>query len=123
MSQHTPGPWKAVKTIVNIPRMVIVPHTPINGYQVSRTSSLTAHLADEAEANARLIAKAPELLKVLRGVLPYAETECSQLWELHRHDGDEQVKEEAEEAVEAVRAAQELLKSLAAESPTPQSRK
>lgn len=52
------------------------------------------------------------LADALLGVLPYAETECSQLWEVYHQDGDEQVMDEAHEAEKAVHQANRVLKAL-----------
>jgi len=56
MSKYTPGPWSAKK------------HTDTKGLTVSAggNSIASVRLRDEAEANARLIAAAPELLEALR---------------------------------------------------------
>ena len=61
MSKHTPGPWR------------------LNSWQITGNGATIADLRSwpnetlmirlEAEANARLIAAAPELLEALRGVM------------------------------------------------------
>ena len=67
MGQHTPGPWKAAMPVGNPPfvgnesRVVVQKVGPLNGPQ------------EESEANARLIAAAPELLAVLKQALPWVE--------------------------------------------------
>jgi len=66
MEKHTPGPWavdgKGSQAIVraNDLRIVSIRHR-LDG--------------DEHEANARLIAAAPELLEALRSILPYVVTD------------------------------------------------
>ena len=66
MSKHTPGPWQPSKSRTN-PYAVYAPHG-----QTTRSSIASIALYDdcydEAEANARLIAAAPELLEALLAV-------------------------------------------------------
>jgi hypothetical protein len=61
MSKHTPGPWVAIPTLsgaISINRTARVPIAQVGG--------AGWHLGQEmAEANARLIAAAPELLSAL----------------------------------------------------------
>lgn len=65
MSAPTPGPWKAVK------------HTDTKGWTVARNEGLgRSSIANvrpraEAEANARLIAIAPDLFEAARDVLGF----------------------------------------------------
>ena len=55
-AQHTPGPWTT------------------DGVLIKSPSGLIAHVyPDNGDANARLIAAAPELLAVLRRVQPHLE--------------------------------------------------
>lgn len=57
MSAHTPGPWTARK------------HTDTKGWTVSAGNSIASvKPRPEAEANARLIAAAPELLEALKEI-------------------------------------------------------
>ncbi len=58
MIKHTPGPWK-------------ITHTALNGYRVSDSMGwgVAAILKDtNDEANARLIAAAPEMLELLKQI-------------------------------------------------------
>ena len=58
MSKHNSGPWK-------------ITHTAINGYRVSDSTGwgVAAILKDtNDEANARLIAAAPEMLELLKQI-------------------------------------------------------
>lgn len=69
MSQHTPGPW----VMFRVPDAVGVTTdrsdvAHCHGFDSSRSRS-------EEEANARLIAKAPELLEVLEYFMPLIESE------------------------------------------------
>ena len=57
MSNHTPGPWK-----VNHGSVYTIDDKPITG-----------SFATEREANARLIAAAPELLEALEDILAVGE--------------------------------------------------
>ena len=60
MTQHTPGPWKAIAAAVYAGR-------PLSTVVVSGDHGRLS--ADEAEANARLIAAAPELLEACKQML------------------------------------------------------
>ena len=72
MSAHTPGPWE-------------VSRGKIAGVELSHTVVLTgrdavavfAGSADAGEANARLIAAAPELLAALRGIIEIGKRDLS----------------------------------------------
>lgn len=67
MSAHTPGPWEAHW----IPGHFSEPSIGIYGDGGRRAVALI-HSATRAEANARLIAAAPELLASLQGILELA---------------------------------------------------
>jgi hypothetical protein len=78
MTQHTPGPWfvhdfSAVPGFTNpTPGDVTVScDHPATIAVASMDRALTATI-DEARANARLIAAAPELLKQIKGLLGFA---------------------------------------------------
>ncbi len=62
MSNHTPGPWSLHETISDTARYLYV----------RSESGIVAEVTplDEVDANARLIAAAPELLGALKEVLP-----------------------------------------------------
>jgi hypothetical protein len=64
VAQHTPGPWEEVGLVIYGPDNIRIADVE------SRRGDATY---DEAEANARLIADAPELLDALKGVLRDAE--------------------------------------------------
>lgn len=78
MSKHTPGPWEAHKVrkigIGNVGRRFDILHPLINeggeykgqlgGYHV-----ILAERVELTEANARLIAESPELLRVLEEII------------------------------------------------------
>lgn len=71
-AQHTSGPWEAVGNLV---RSTMAPQEGLpRGVQIAdcRDNYFLPH-TDEARANARLIAAAPELLESLREVLAYCE--------------------------------------------------
>ena len=68
MSKHTPGPWyiskkNPLRVIESGPRSLTLASASIKGRGVTEESSY-----DEAEANARLIAAAPELLALAERV-------------------------------------------------------
>jgi len=58
MSEHTPGPWETSKDAVPVGITQITVYEESSGQRVAT--------AFQNEANARLIAAAPELLEVLR---------------------------------------------------------
>lgn len=81
MATHTPGPWKAERT-GNGHDWEIHRYTPTHdGAFFCRVDSLhhgTKEGRDTAEANARLIAAAPELLELafrLQQIIKYGETQ------------------------------------------------
>jgi hypothetical protein len=68
-TQHTPGPWVARQTFSNrwdieVLREGLVPLTI--GHVSTAVLGVGTHRADLTEANARLIAAAPDLLEALR---------------------------------------------------------
>jgi len=70
MSKHTPGPWGttyAPRTRHNLKTWHVV--APARSEHVSPTRICTTGALVEAEANARLIAAAPDLLDVLKDAL------------------------------------------------------
>lgn len=79
MSKHTPGPWDITISCTTMGEMFGVP-----GSKRIRYWSYNLHQNEtevEAEANARLIATAPELLEALKSALQTAE------FERHPHRG------------------------------------
>lgn len=75
MSGHTPGPWVLSQ---EDPALIYIPHTtdPFGMYAISEHS----HYRDEEdEANARLIAAAPELYDSLKELLEICRSKCSPL--------------------------------------------
>lgn len=73
MSKHTPGPWHANPYV----------HASVHGFAVYADRICMDKLADEiqSEANARLIAAAPELLEALKQAVNLLETEVRPAWE------------------------------------------
>ena len=91
MSKHTPGPWKTT-------------HSEVNGYRVSDSTGwgVAVVLKDtNDEANARLIAAAPQMLEALEA--------CAAYWHCKRSPGipehSELVSLSAEQAQKLIRAA------------------
>lgn len=75
-STHTPGPWEIYGCTLYA-----------GTYPVARTwdSEYSGLPEPEREANARLIAAAPELLAIIRALLPHAQNEWTRLDDLaHR---------------------------------------
>lgn len=67
MSKHTPGPWKWTGQAVTVPsgqRLLV------NGVSLPLGNHADS---EEADANARLIAAAPDLLEALKGVVAVAD--------------------------------------------------
>lgn len=63
-TKHTPGPWEAIGNLVRAP--MVQPEGLPRGIQIAdcRDGYFLSH-TEEAKANARLIAAAPELLEAL----------------------------------------------------------
>lgn len=97
-SKHTPGPWKATRRYPNAFQVFAdnVHICEIDHWGVRQTD-LTSDLKPEGEpeANARLIAAAPELLEGCKAMLPLVDGLWRQLGE----------SEECARAVESARAA------------------
>ena len=64
---HTPGPWTIGKYHVNAYDNTI--YDAKNGYKIAIVEGYTHDLKEESEANAHLIAAAPELLEALKGLI------------------------------------------------------
>lgn len=76
MSKHTPGPWIPNRFDPSSPMTVVAE----SGEWVCKVSSsgMWANQTPETEdANAQLIAAAPDLLAALEALLPYAESEVA----------------------------------------------
>jgi hypothetical protein len=75
-AQHTPGPWQAIKwsshaqtTVVTAPWAAVIrlgKHFKSGAVIAECQGARSGYLDDEAEANARLIAAAPEMLAELK---------------------------------------------------------
>ena len=91
--RHTPGPWVA-KTITDPDTncLNIAVGTPPKDYldnfdtvvclDIRGNGRFNKEIREVAEANAHLIAAAPELLKTLIDLVPYIK-ECEQLGQIH----------------------------------------
>jgi hypothetical protein len=66
MSKHTPGPWKVASGFIQAPRRDTSKQHDIDVARVQLDSGL---YAGEFDANARLIAAAPDLLEALRNAV------------------------------------------------------
>lgn len=80
-AKHTPGPWKAYRFSDKggVARIAIVGAQP-SSLIVAKTCAAEG----EDEANARLIAAAPELLEALRGLLQAESPDYVQSWGIAR---------------------------------------
>ena len=73
MSKHTPGPWEVKRSRSGYPYRIYAPNADDHrngavGRDVTRWGAFSLPSSKEAEANARLIAAAPDLLEALREI-------------------------------------------------------
>ena len=73
-TKHTPGPWASHAEVAGV---IYGP----DGYQVC-TTPRTTRRETERDANARLIAAAPDLASALQGIIPAYEAALERLCEL-----------------------------------------
>lgn len=75
MSRHTPGPWEAYPSMDRREMRVTAPHpdSPSNRLLIASLDRGRETSIDEAEANARLIAAAPDLRYALQAFVDYFE--------------------------------------------------
>lgn len=74
MSKHTPGPWRFsdnTKWWKTNPFSVTVPKKGVHGTAVANIPARATISMEEAQANARLIAAAPDLLAALNAMLTH----------------------------------------------------
>ena len=71
LTAHTPGPWYADKLQDRTAFNIFMPGYDSAGAQVFHCSNATACMGPQVEANARLIAAAPDLLAALRTLVDY----------------------------------------------------
>ena len=71
-SMHAPGPWM-VQTVREQTGFRMVRTYVLDGAGGDPVAMVQANSAEEEEANARLIAAAPDLLEALEGLLVFAE--------------------------------------------------
>ena len=76
MSKHTVGPWKASEGLPSDVWHIDMPERSFS-VVVSRADSDYDMPVSEVQANARLIAAAPELLAALEDVVESAQANCS----------------------------------------------
>ncbi len=98
-TKHTPGPWVANG------RHVVTANSTI-AHQIIIASASAFDPRSEHEANARLIAAAPDLLGALQEIIELATSEAETLSELGKDDEDTAMwAAQAWEMLEAARAA------------------
>lgn len=73
-TKHTPGPWRfewdgSEAVIIGRPTWPCVRHRVKGEWQIAVTDDLIDEHPEESEANARLMAAAPELLESLKAML------------------------------------------------------
>ena len=75
MNKHTPRPWRTIESTNTTVRTVVGPDFPGQGY-IADVNLCRANDAQDVdgEANARLIAAAPELLEALKQFVDYYES-------------------------------------------------
>ena len=67
MNKHTPRPWRTIESTNTTVRTVVGPDFPGQGYIADVNLCRTSDAQDvDGEANARLIAAAPELLQLVK---------------------------------------------------------
>ena len=129
MKTHTPGPWFVVpdpqwegkhpnhasRCICNVPQFAEV-HPPTEGEngewhvfhdQHGKTVCLMTDTL-EITANARLIASAPDLLEIIRALLPHASNEWERLDDL-AHRGSRESENAAMELDQLIDRAREIV--------------
>ena len=129
MKTHTPGPWFVVpdpqwegkhpnhasRCICNVPEFAEV-HPPTEGEngewhvfhdQHGKTVCLMTDTL-EITANARLIASAPDLLEIIRALLPHASNEWERLDDL-AHRGSRESENAAMELDQLIDRAREIV--------------
>lgn len=101
-AQHMPGPWRASIPPYGCgtPRIELA-----NGQRLAQLFNATAD-GTECDANARLIAAAPELLEALKGLLVVYENTRD-----HKHFGGDEFTPMAERDCAACRARAALAKA------------
>lgn len=73
MSKHTPGPWVAIEAKLGAVKHWIIAEKQYNGFQIASTAT---DEVEQGEANARLIAAAPELLEMAKHALADLDAEA-----------------------------------------------
>jgi hypothetical protein len=132
MKTHTPGPWHVVsdpqwegkhpnhshRFICNVPAFAeVYPPTDgeDDGWQVfhDNVGRTICHMTDtiEIESNARLIASAPELLAIVRALLPYASNEWTRLDDL-AHRGNRESEDSAMQLDRLIEHARETIEEI-----------
>ena len=111
-TSHTPGPWQIGGSLIS----------SVSGYALARvlrqpavyggrrhefndTDSLAVDTGAEADANARLIASAPDLLAALEKILGYAAPGAAILAVYASPEHAERIKKTAADDIDAARAA------------------
>ena len=85
MSKHTPGPWEVSHGGHGSPRGFVIDEYFVLNRTVADDVAIAADIVDPAtqmpsEANARLIAAAPDLLEVLERIVASSSLTDTQLW-------------------------------------------
>lgn len=82
MSKHTPGPWKVLRPTGDIGGQDHNWHvTDAEDTFVAHVFGFNHAIDDQSEANARLIAAAPQMLEALEA--------CADYWHIKHNPGDE----------------------------------
>ena len=84
MGEHTPGPWIVTRPFPNRAILLIEQYTETDTAWIARTVDSTGrpHIQKEVEANARLIAAAPDLLAACELSLAWLDSVCDENFSL-----------------------------------------
>jgi hypothetical protein len=74
--KHTPGPWTSKRPQPRVQINLKAIYCENLGYQVAFVNSDSRSIEENAHANARLIAAAPELLDALKEALVQIDNQC-----------------------------------------------
>ena len=79
-AEHTPGPWSAEEWTSRARTTVLAPIEGVAGGIVIADCgpSRSGYCDSETEANARLIAAAPDMLEALKEFVAYSECHCAE---------------------------------------------
>ncbi len=98
MTQHTPGPWSS-QSVTSVNERGVFVYKRIVSPQGKTIVSDRGYIGDNAEANARLIAAAPELLKTLKDAHEWIDAQIMTANSDQMTEHDEKVRDKAEASI------------------------